>query len=137
VVFSVFMVETVDHDNDDDSVEVVVLSPLIYWLVDVWILSFIVVLKDDMVFVSVSISVVLDCVEVSNNDRESVDRDSVLVICLLVVDDVWLYSEVESCIRLVLDGSLVAVRVTVVVSISVDCIDDWVIDLAVIELLSR
>jgi hypothetical protein len=41
-----------------------------------------------MVFVSVSISVVLDCVEVSNNDRESVDRDSVLVICLLVVDDV-------------------------------------------------
>ncbi len=137
MVFSVFMVETVDHDNDDDSVEVVVLSPLIYWLVDVWILSFIVVLKDDMVFVSVSISVVLDCVEVSNNDRESVDRDSVLVICLLVVDDVWLYSEVESCIRLVLDGSLVAVRVTVVVSISVDCIDDWVIDLAVIELLSR
>jgi hypothetical protein len=76
-------------------------------------------------------------VEVPNNDRERVERDSVLVISLLVVDDVWLYSEVESCIRLVLDGSLVAVRVTVVVSISVDCIDDWVIDLAVIELLSR
>jgi hypothetical protein len=82
------MVETVDQDNDDDSVEVVVLSPLIDWLVDVWILLFIVVLEDDMVFVSVSTSVVLDCVEVPNNDRERVERDSVLVISLLVVDDV-------------------------------------------------
>ncbi len=51
------MVETVDHNNVDDSVEVIILSSLIDGLVDVCISLFIVVSEDDMVF-DIDISVI-------------------------------------------------------------------------------
>jgi hypothetical protein len=66
------------------------------WNMDI---SVVVVLK---VIVSVFSSVVLDCMEVLNNDWESVDRNSVLVICVLIVDDVGYMNEVDCCIKLVL-----------------------------------
>ncbi len=57
MVSSVVIVETVDHENVDDCVDVIVLCSLIDWLVDVCISLFIVVSEDDMVF-DIDISVI-------------------------------------------------------------------------------
>ncbi len=109
------MVETVDHDNVDDSVEVVVVSSLIDWLVDVWILLFIVVSEAEVVFeINICVIAVEDWLNNAGSDMIVEDIDGYVELLRVVIgwtDEVMfeLWSKID-------DG--VAVWVVVI------CVDD-------------
>ncbi len=86
------MVETVDHDNVDDSVVVIILSSLIDWLVDVCISLFIVVSEDEMVFeINICVIAVEDWLNNAGSDMivEDIDRYiELLTVVICWTDDV-------------------------------------------------
>ncbi len=86
------MVETVDHDNVDDWVVVIILSSLIDWLIDVCISLFIVVSEDEMVFeINICVIAVEDWLNNAGSDMVVEDIDGYIVLLTVVIgwtDDV-------------------------------------------------
>ncbi len=86
------IVETVDHENVDDCVDVIVLCSLIDWLVDVCISLFIVVSEDDMLFdIDICVITVEGCVNnpISDTIVEDMDADiELLTVVIGWIDDV-------------------------------------------------
>ncbi len=80
------MVETVDHDNVDDWVVVIILSSLIDWLVDVCISVFIVVSEDEIVFdIDISVITVEAWVNNAVSDMIVEDIDGYIELLTMVI----------------------------------------------------